>query len=295
MKMLKKRQLEGVVVELLEYLPERSQKILIKRFGLYNKKIYTLDSIGKEFGVSRERIRQIEVSSFNFLKKIKKSKKINEVFDFVYYSLQNEGGFLDRRSFKEILFGQKMDLIQKNQLAFLFNSLPKLYYQKDTVSFGGIWYFASKKNEVKKLNNLHEKFVKYFEETGLVMKFEELKALTRTDIFTKKDKEFFQGETGTKRLKIILKGSKLIGKNIVNEWGLLSWNIIAQKYVKEKAFLILKKYKKPLHFRELTEYMNKNWRDKKTLPQTVHNVIIKYEEFVFVEPGTYTIKEKWIY
>lgn len=292
MKILKERQLEDVVVELLEYLPVRSQKILIKRFGLRGKKMHTLDSIGKEIGVSRERIRQIEGSSFNFLKKIKRSKELNEVADFVYYSLQKDGGFLDRKRFKEVVFGRKMNSVQKNQLIFLFNSLLKLHYQKDTIRFGGVWYFLPKKNEVKKLKRIHEKFVKYFEETGSVMKFEELKFLIQTDIFTGKEKEFFQGGVGNRRLKIILNGSKLIGKNIVNEWGLLSWNIIAQKYVKEKAFLILKKYKKPLHFRELTEYMNKNWQNKKTLPQTVHNVIIKYEEFIFVEPGTYTIKNK---
>jgi hypothetical protein len=292
MKVLEERQLESAVIELLRGLPERSQKILIKRFGLHDDNVYTLDFIGKEFGVSRERIRQIEVNSFDFLKNVKKSKKINEIFDFIYYSLKNEGGFLDRENFEKIIFGKKVSVHQKNQLVFLLNTLPKLYYQKDTVNFSGVWYFASKKNEVKKLNNLHEKFVKYFKEIGSVTKLKELEILIQTDAFTKNDKEFFQRDNGMKRLKIILNGSKLIGKNIVNEWGLLSWNIIAQKYVKEKAFLILKKNKKPLHFRELTEHMNKNWRDKKTLPQTVHNVIIKYEEFIFVKPGTYTIKEK---
>ena len=52
---------KSVSKDLLAGLPERSRKVLVDRFGLAPKgEIRTLDSIGKEYGITRERIRQIE-------------------------------------------------------------------------------------------------------------------------------------------------------------------------------------------------------------------------------------------
>lgn len=58
------------VVELLEFLNEREAQVLIMRFGLLDKNQKTLDEIGKEFGVTRERVRQIIEASIGKLKKV---------------------------------------------------------------------------------------------------------------------------------------------------------------------------------------------------------------------------------
>lgn len=55
-----------------KYLTERQQKIVKFRFGLDGTKAKTLDEIGKEFGLTRERIRQIEVASIKELRKLDK-------------------------------------------------------------------------------------------------------------------------------------------------------------------------------------------------------------------------------
>jgi RNA polymerase primary sigma factor len=57
----------------LDMLTESEQKILALRFGLNDNEPQTLDTIGKQFGVTRERIRQIEVKS---LKKLRKSTEL---------------------------------------------------------------------------------------------------------------------------------------------------------------------------------------------------------------------------
>src|SRR3989344_4882003 len=52
---------KSVTKDLLAGLPERSRKVLTDRFGLSPKgELRTLDAIGKEYGITRERIRQIE-------------------------------------------------------------------------------------------------------------------------------------------------------------------------------------------------------------------------------------------
>ncbi len=121
---------------------------------------------------------------------------------------------------------------------------------------------------------------------------EVLKMVQNSETCSKEDAEFFEGDKGLVRLKVILKGSKLVNVNIIGQWGLVSWKMISQKGSREKAYLVYRKYKKPLHFRELTEYINKHWGDrKKALPQTVHNAIIMYDEFISIESGVYALRE----
>jgi len=61
--------MKGHVGESLVFLSPREQKILKMRFGLEAGRTHTLEEVGKEFGVTRERIRQIEAKSLQKLKK----------------------------------------------------------------------------------------------------------------------------------------------------------------------------------------------------------------------------------
>lgn len=58
------------IVELLEFLNEREAQVLIMRFGLLDRNQRTLDDIGKEYGITRERVRQIIEASVNKLRKV---------------------------------------------------------------------------------------------------------------------------------------------------------------------------------------------------------------------------------
>ncbi|AGL62297.1 RNA polymerase major sigma-43 factor (sigma-A) [Candidatus Saccharimonas aalborgensis] len=71
---LLKEQVQGV----LSTLSEREQKIIKMRFGLENGKSHTLEEVGQEFAVTRERIRQIEAKALAKLRKHKDAKKLYE-------------------------------------------------------------------------------------------------------------------------------------------------------------------------------------------------------------------------
>lgn len=66
------------VKDMLGALTEREQKILKLRFGLEDGKSHTLEEVGQEFAVTRERIRQIEAKALAKLRKHKDAKKLHD-------------------------------------------------------------------------------------------------------------------------------------------------------------------------------------------------------------------------
>lgn len=66
------------VQSILSSLSDREQKIIKMRFGLENGKSHTLEEVGREFAVTRERIRQIEAKALAKLRKHKDAKKLHE-------------------------------------------------------------------------------------------------------------------------------------------------------------------------------------------------------------------------
>lgn len=76
-----KQLLKEQVNDLLGGLTDREQKIIKMRFGLGGTKAHTLEEVGLEFAVTRERIRQIEAKALLKLRKHKDSKKLHEYLD----------------------------------------------------------------------------------------------------------------------------------------------------------------------------------------------------------------------
>jgi RNA polymerase primary sigma factor len=66
------------VNEMLDILTPREQKILRMRFGLDDGRTHTLEEVGQEFGVTRERIRQIEAKALTKLRKNRDSKALRD-------------------------------------------------------------------------------------------------------------------------------------------------------------------------------------------------------------------------
>ncbi len=67
--------------EVLSTLNDREKKVLIMRFGLEDGRPRTLEEVGKAFGVTRERIRQIEAKAIRKLKHPSRSKKLRDYLD----------------------------------------------------------------------------------------------------------------------------------------------------------------------------------------------------------------------
>ncbi|MFH1509545.1 MAG: sigma factor-like helix-turn-helix DNA-binding protein [Candidatus Nealsonbacteria bacterium] len=252
-----------IISNFLKVLPEKQREIISRRFGLKGEKRETLEVIGNNLGITRERVRQIESDAF--LKLQPQIEKQQKVFQAIEDYLKKSGGVKK----EELLFG---DLATKeNQIFFLLSILKTVKRFSETESFYPFWAqgkesFASAKKNIDIVYDGIKKSKK-------VMKLSELISLLSIN---------------SNILISSLEISKKILKNQEGFYGLKEWPEVNPRRIKDKAYIALKKNKEPLHFTEVAGLI------PASLPQTVHNELIKDTRFVLVGRGIYALNE-WGY
>lgn len=252
---------------LLATLATRQREVISRRFGLTNSgEGETLEAIGKTLGVTRERVRQIERDGFL---KLKPQLKQNQaIFDSFKQYLKSAGGAKREEIILADLGGKKWG----SYVSFLLSLNPKDFQRfSETSDFYAVWTLDQ--NSLLKAQKTIASLVSRFEEINKPTKLKELLKVSGLS---------------SNALVSFLEISKKIQENQEGFWGLVSWPEIKPRGVKDKAFLVFKKEKKPLHFREVAALI------ERSLPQTVHNELIKDNRFVLVGRGIYALKE-WGY
>mgnify|MGYP001436941446 FL=1 len=115
--------------------------------------------------------------------------------------------------------------------------------------------------------------------------------------------EIIEFEEDREALRSIIEISKKIDKTIdQKKYGLADWPEVNPKTVRDKIYFILKHNKKPLHYKEISksidtlnsELVATSASNKKLHPQTIHNELIRNNNFVLIGRGIYALKE-WGY
>ena len=255
--------------DIFEILPNRQKEILERRFGILTGEKETLDSIGKDFNLTRERIRQIERESFAKMEKEKEKRELKKVF-FYFEEYLKENGGLKREDV--LLNDLGRDKFNKH-IYFLLTFADDFFRIPEDNEFYSFWTVE------KEVSPKVESILK-----SILKKFEEINKLLSEDEILKKAKQ------EPKILHSLLEIAKKIEQEEEsNYYGLTDWPEIRPKGVKDRAYLVFKKEQKPLHFIDIA-----NLIDEKTHAQTVHNELIKDERFVLVGRGIYALKE-WGY
>ena len=98
-----------LIANLLEGLGKRSKDIVEKRFGLKKKETRkTLESIGKEYGITRERVRQIENSAKKVILETEAYKKqAKKIVDLLKKEIDKFGGVISEKEFLSYLTDNK--------------------------------------------------------------------------------------------------------------------------------------------------------------------------------------------
>jgi len=280
--------LEQFVFKMIEELSERPRDIIVKRFNFDgDKEAKTLEKIGEEYKITRERVRQIEFEAISRLKDIGRKHKINKIFKSIENNLKSRGGFASEEKIVSHLFEKKNSSKISRQITLFILSLDDRIKEKGETRIHKKIYFYQEE-DVEKFKEVIGKMEEYLEKNKKDLDFGEM-----LEIINK----YFEGEEkfSSLHLKSYLDENRVILRNILGRWGYIEWPHINPRNIKDKAYLALKKNKKPLHFVEITNEINKLWQSNRIANnQTVHNELIKDDRFVLIGRGIYALKE-WGY
>jgi len=272
---------QKICQDLLNDLPQRTRDVLEQRFGLKNGERKTLHAIGLDYGITRERVRQIEADGLERLKP--KLEKYQSAFKYFSNYLKDYG---DLRK-EDILLNSLADPKFQNHLYFLLTLEKKFNRFSENQDFYSLW--TVNPNSVLFAKEVIEAVSLELAQLRQPLEIEKIYKLVRKNL----NRSLTQ-----KALLSFLEVSKEIQPGIEGRFGLKEWPEVSPRGIRDRAYLVLKKEKRPLHFREVTELINNSNDEKisqpRALVQTVHNELIKDSRFVLVGRGLYALKE-WGY
>ncbi len=272
-----------VTKKLLSVLPERAKDVLEKRYGLGSDGTsHTLESIGQTYGITRERVRQIENYGIQSIQKSPVYDEFEPVFTEIQTAIAKLGGGLVAEHV--VLNEITPDPELRNHIYFLLVIGHSFYRSKESTQYTHRWYTEKKIADTVEaaLKSVHKSLSReeLITEEDMINRFrEELISLTE-----KHDEEIL------KRWLLI---SKEIAANPLGEWGHSASPNVRVKGIRDYAYLVVKRHGSPMHFREVAEAIEQLF-EKKAHTATTHNELIKDERFVLVGRGLYALTE-WGY
>ncbi len=276
------------VASLVKSLSARNKDIISRRFGLKNGRKETLESIGKSYGITRERVRQIEEFTLTQLSKGTPNPEVEKFATLAKNILNDNGGIMKEKDLFKAFSGSDAESVLNSSLVFVLTLDKDLTKFNDNDNFHSFW--ATDSNILNNFKNMASSCVSILGKSGKVSMEGEFYNLAK-----KNNVPGLNGDLNSKHLATYMTISKNVGKNIFNEVGLVSWPEIRPKGVRDKAYLVLKKENNPKHFSEIAKLINAaGFQGKKANVQTVHNELIKDDRFVLVGRGMYALSE-WGY
>lgn len=268
---------------LLSVLPDRAREVLISRYGLgKNTTKMTLDAIGKNYGITRERVRQIENYAIANIRKSDAYKAEKAVFSELETLIHTLGGIVVEDDF---LGAVSKDKSLQNHINFLLVIGDGFKKKKEDENFKHRWHVneALSKQVEESLHKLYSGLTDQdlLPESEMVNRFlEHLEGVS----------EKYKNQEIIKRWLSI---SKSVDKNAIGEWGIASSPNIRTKGMRDYAFLVIRKHGSPIHFKEVAKQISHIFK-KKAHVATTHNELIKDPRFVLVGRGLYALAE-WGY
>ena len=269
--------------KLLAALPERARDVIVSRYGLgESPRKMTLEAIGKKYGITRERVRQIENHALLSIRKSVPYKSATQFFTELEELVRVLGGIIAE---DELLSLASPDKGSQNYIHFLLVVDESFKKEKEDEHFKHRWYID--KALANKVHEALQKLYKSLSDSDLIS---ELDIISRFLAHIEGIAEHLKNEHVVRRY---LNLSKMISKNPLGEWGLITSPNVRAKGMRDFAFLVLRKHGSPIHFREVAKSIEKLFA-RKAHVATTHNELIKDPRFVLVGRGLYALSE-WGY
>lgn len=266
------------------HLQPRQQDILAGRFGVgeYDEQ-QTLAALGERYGITRERVRQIESSALSALREgLSAYPDAKALLDRARKVVKEHGGVA---SVEQVIAGIKPEArdVSPNALQLLVRATGALHYHAGDDRF--VAAYAQDAATFKAAAAHVDAWVKLLEQKkDSVVSDNAYRALMTS--FAK------DRQVPLRHLEQFVELSKRLVTNAYGEIGLAHWTEVNPRTVRDQIYLILRKHDVPLHFEEIATAINKSGiAARPALSATVHNELIKDDRFVLVGRGKYALAE----
>lgn len=268
---------------LVQELKPREKEVIMGRFGLSGpKEGKTLAEIGDSLGVTRERVRQIETSALGTLRvKMASAPACSQVLDKGKKYLKGVGGVAKKDKFLDYM-RNLADGLSDNHVALLTEISPEFHGYKEDGDFWPFYYLA--KSDLKNAVGFIDGWLNFLESN-------------KEKVLAGSYKNFLESFAKSKRVDLVRANdlvsiSKKINSSPYGDVGLRDWPEVNPTTTRDRAYLVLKKKQKPLHFTEIAKVINETgFGAQVALAPTVHNELIKDSRFVLVGRGLYGLRE----
>ncbi len=256
---------------------DRDRQILAKRFGFGLAKRQTLEKIGRDFGITRERVRQIEKAATAKLKTAAKTEVAAMDSAFVAY-LTTMGGVATATAMAAHFGAESAG--DQAYILFLAELTPSIETIEESdrllSGFGVLPTYTTK----------HVR-------AAAAELIEVVKAAGKP-ISASKAAANMPSAPAANTVGQIADISKDLAA-LDGKIGLISWPSVNPKSIRDKTFLVLGKHGKPLHFSDIAEHIHQSgFSRRKVTVQAVHNELIKDSRFVLIGRGIYALSD-WGY
>ncbi len=284
-----KKTIKAIVTQLVSVLNTRNRDVVSRRFGLKTGEKQTLESIGKTYGITRERVRQIEESSLKTIREAVRSGFSQKLKPFATLALtivDEAGGVIREDELFVKFFGNAKNGSANASLSLVLALDGTLKKHAEDDNLNTFW--SSNEQKQSQFIQLVNTCIKALNKVGSPIDEAEV-----ADLYA--DAPMYVKEPASKVLSLLLCISKSIDRNVFGQIGLSDWPEVRPRGVRDKSFLVLKRAAKPQHFRDITQLINQQGFSKhRANVQTVHNELIKDKRFVLVGRGMYGLSE-WGY
>lgn len=277
--------LHELIQNLLIVLSDKEKFIIKNRFALGQPKKLTLEEIGNHFGVTRERVRQIEKTALRKLERNAQNTNIKILTEFSKALLEKEGAVARDSYFKELLMRTLPNVSEKDiqdlHLALTLDS--DIHFVSNTLRFHPYWH----------LHHFNQDFVEKAAISAIKI-LQKAKHVLSLNKLSEKVNEMLKTRLPENTVTNILRLCKEC-KFTDGGVGLYTWRHIHPRTLRDKIFYVFHREKKPLHFEKIAEMIRSSQFDSKRINvQAVHNELIRNENFILIGRGIYALKD-WGY
>lgn len=256
---------------------DRDRQILSRRFGLGLERRQTLEKIGQDFGITRERVRQIEKAAITKLV-ANQPQAVTQANQLLIDYLESEGKVC---SFTEV--ANRLGASNNGDQAYvlLLAALSpdvEVIEEDDDLQTGLAVLPVYNRAAVKKLS---QELLQTIAQIGKPVSIGEIIKHMPSQPSPKIAANIARITTGAAQLD--------------GTWGLAAWPEVNPRSIRDKTYLVLRRHTKPLHFSDIAGRIQQLGSGKQDVTtQAVHNELIKDGRFILIGRGIYALAE-WGY